>query len=210
MSASTIAYFGYGSLVNLQSLRTPYISAHKATVKGWKRTWLSRPYEPGSFAAAEGLAFLSVTPAVDAEIDGMMITDHASSLPSLDKRESLYSRFMLDNASIAFHDLTNDQKSDPKNSQNQQQTAEHSNKSNKHFLYVADNHPADKNSRILRSYLDVVMQGYHKHFGIAGLEKFFATTLNFDLGIKEDRDTPLYPRAVELTPEEKEIFAKFR
>lgn len=192
MSASTIAYFGYGSLVNLQSLRTPYISAHKATVKGWKRAWLSRPYEPGSFAAAEGLAFLSVIPSADTEIDGMIITDHSSSLASLDERESLYSRVTLEQAAIKFHD--NDDTGEIR----------------QQFLYVADDHPADSNSRILRSYLDVVMQGYHNQFGLEGLKSFFATTANFDLDIKEDRDKPLYPRAVELTPAEKEIFANFR
>lgn len=190
MSASTIAYFGYGSLVNLQSLRTPYISAHRASVKGWKRAWLSRPFEPGGFASAEGLAFLSVIPAADAEIDGMIITDRSSSLASLDARESLYSRVTLTDHSITFYD-------DAVTTREQ-------------FLYVADDHPADSNSQILRSYLDVVMQGYHTHYGLKGLENLFATTVNFELNIVEDRDNPLYPRAVKLTPEEKEIFAKFR
>ena len=190
MSDSTIAYFGYGSLVNLESLRTPYISAHRATVKGWKRIWLARPYEPDSFAASEGLAFLSVTRAPGSTIDGMIIKDHACSLESLDKRESLYSRVNLDSNTIKFHD------SDCK--------------TRHQFLYVADDHPADKKSRILRSYLDVVMQGYYYHFGIKGLEDFFATTLNFDLEIQEDRKDPLYPRATRLTAEETEVFARFR
>ncbi len=190
MSESTIAYFGYGSLVNLGSLRTPYISAHRATVTGWQRIWLSRPYDPGSFAAADGLAFLSVTAAPDIKIDGMIITDHASSLDALDERESLYSRVDINNDLLQFHD-------DPI------ETAQK-------FLYVADDHPADSNARILRSYLDVVMQGYYHQFGLNGLQNFFATTLNFDLKIHEDRDNPLYPRATELTQEEKDIFAGFR
>lgn len=190
MSVSTIAYFGYGSLVNLESLRTPYISAHRAKIKGWKRIWLTRPYEPDSFAASEGLAFLSVTPAPDSEIDGMIITDHATSLAALDKRESLYTRVNIDNTDITLCD-------------DEINTADK-------FLYVADEHPADKNSQILRSYLDVVMQGYHFHFGLTGLEHFFATTLNFDLDIHEDRKDPLYPRATRLTPEEEKIFARFR
>lgn len=190
MSASPIAYFGYGSLVNLGSLQTPYISAHRATVKGWKRIWLSRPFEPGSFAASKGLAFLSVTPAANTRIDGMLITDHVSSLTSLDERESLYSRVTLESTSITLHD---DDIS-----------------IGEQFLYVADDHPVEKHSRILRSYLDVVMQGYHHHFGVKGLENFFSTTLNFDLEILEDREAPLYPRATTLTPEEKTIFARFR
>jgi len=190
MNTSTIAYFGYGSLVNLGSLRTPYISAHRATVEGWQRIWLSRPHDPDSFAAAEGLAFLSVTAVPDTKIDGMIITDHASSLDALDKRESLYSRVDINNDLLQFHDGSIE-------------TAHQ-------FLYVADDHPADSSAKILRSYLDVVMQGYHHHFGVEGLQNFFATTLNFDLEIMEDRANPLYPRATRLTREEENIFAKFR
>ena len=185
-----IAYFGYGSLVNLGSLRTPYISAHRVTLKGWKRIWLSRPKEPGSFASLEGLAFLSVVPDPKAEIDGMLITDHASSLSSLDEREALYSRVSLQSEDLHHHDTkieTSDQ-----------------------FLYVADEHPAHKEAKILRSYLDVVMQGYKTHFGADGIERFFATTLNFDLEILEDRSEPKYPRATTLTEDEKTLFSQFR
>ena len=185
-----IAYFGYGSLVNLGSLRTPYISAHRVTLKGWKRIWLSRPKEPGSFASLEGLAFLSVVPEAEAEIDGMLITDHASSLQSLDEREVLYSRVDLKPEDLQHHD----KKIAPGNQ----------------FLYVADEHPAHKDAKILRSYLDVVMQGYKTHFGVDGIERFFATTLNFDLEILEDRNEPQYPRATTLTGEEIELFNKYR
>jgi len=190
MNSTEIAYFGYGSLVNLGSLRTPYLTAHRAALKGWKRIWLSRPKEPGSFAALEGLAFLSVVESADAEIDGMLVTDHASSLQSLDQRESLYTRTQLSADCLRFHDqaVTTDDR----------------------FLYVADEHPAHADAQILRSYLDVVMQGYHTHYGVAGIERFFTTTLNFDLGILEDRDQPLYPRATQLSDEEIKLFATFR
>lgn len=187
---TNIAYFGYGSLVNLGSLRTPYISAHRVTLKGWRRIWLSRPKETGSFAAIDGLAFLSAVAAPEAEIDGMLITDHASSLKSLDEREALYSRVNINTKNIHHHDDAID-------------PAEQ-------FLYVADEHPAHDQAKILRSYLDVVMQGYHTHFGTAGVERFFNTTLNFDLDIIEDRDNPLYPRATTLSEEETELFSQFR
>ena len=185
-----IAYFGYGSLVNLGSLRTPYISAHRVTLKGWKRIWLSRPKEAGSFASEDGLAFLSVVPEPSAEIDGMLITDHASSLKSLDEREALYSRVDLKPEDLQHHD----DKIEPANQ----------------FLYMADEHPAHKDAKILRSYLDVVMQGYKTHFGPDGIERFFATTLNFDLDILEDRADPKYPRATTLTDEEIKLFNTFR
>jgi len=193
MNSATIAYFGYGSLVNLGSLRTPYISAHRATVSGWQRQWLARPEEPGTFAARAGLAFLSVVKTTNGEIDGMLITDHATSLKSLDERESLYSRVTLKPENIKLHDDDID--------------------TTNRFLYVADelpDEPTSTETKILRSYLDVVMQGYLNHFGIEGVQRFFDTTLNFELDILEDREQPLYPRATTLSSEEKRLFADFR
>ena len=190
MNTSTIAYFGYGSLVNLGSLRTPYISSHRATVKGFSRVWLSRPKVENSFASTDGLAFLSVVENPDVEIDGLLITDHASSLPSLDERESLYSRVTIHNDNLQLHETAPS--------------------IDKKFLYVADEHQAGPDAKILRSYLDVVMQGYLQQFGADGVARFFDTTLNFELEILEDRAEPLYPRATRLTDDEKSLFAKFR
>jgi len=187
MTASRIAYFGYGSLVNLGSLRTPYISAHRATLLGWKRAWLARPRVENSFAPTDGLAFLSVVRSIGSEIDGLVITDHASSLAALDEREVLYSRVDVDNSDIIYHDKPADASSQ--------------------FLYEADQPLAQDGVEILRSYLDVVMQGYLQHFGEAGLHRFIDTTLNFDCAIKEDRDDPVYPRATILTAEEIALFA---
>jgi len=180
---ANIAYFGYGSLVNLGSLRTPYISAHRATLKGWKRSWMSQRNMPD-------MALLSVIKAQDAEIDGLLIIDHTESLPDLDKREAQYSRVALDNNNLILHEsqTTVDSK----------------------FLYVADQLPSTSEKKIARSYLDVVMQGYLQQFGEDGLQRFMETTVNFDIHIIEDRDQPLYPRATQLTEQEKIIFAAFR
>jgi cation transport regulator ChaC len=189
MSESTIAYFGYGSLVNLGSLRTPYISAHRVTLKGWKRAWLARPMVAGSFAADDGLAFLSVVAAPTAQIDGLLITDYATSLASLDEREALYSRVDLQADDLHHHD-------DPVDTDDR-------------FLYVADEPPAQGEARILRSYLDVVMQGYLQHYGEEGLQRFMQTTVNFECPILEDRSEPCYPRATTLSRHEIELFANF-
>jgi len=187
MTAAKIAYFGYGSLVNLGSLRTPYISAYRATLQGWKRAWLARPRVENSFAPTDGLAFLSVVSAPDSNIDGLVITDHASSLPALDEREALYTRVDIDAADLNYHDDVADVDSQ--------------------FLYEADQPLAHDGAEILRSYLDVVMQGYLQHFGEAGLHRFMQTTLNFDCAIREDRDNPVYPRPTTLTAAEKALFA---
>jgi len=190
MTTSTIAYFGYGSLVNLGSLRTPYISAHRATLNGWSRAWLARPRVENSFAPTDGLAFLSVVPSAGAKIDGVVITDHVSSLTALDEREALYTRVDINAVDLNYHD----------------EPAEVSSQ----FLYEADHPLAHDGAEILRSYLDVVMQGYLQHFGEAGLHRFMETTLNFDCAIREDRDDPVYPRATILTAEEKALFATLR
>jgi len=190
MSQSTIAYFGYGSLVNTHSLRTPYISCHRVTLRGWARIWLSRPGVKGSFANDDGLAFLSVTPSAQSEIDGLLIVDHATSLPALDEREALYSRVVIDEDALTFHD----DKPDTQDC----------------FLYVADEVAASAEASILRSYLDVVMQGYLHQYDEAGVERFLQTTQNFEIPVFEDRHEPKYPRATQLTSDEQTLFDKLR
>ena len=61
--------------------------------------------------------------------------------------------------------------------------------------------PPDGPSPILRSYLDVVIQGYLAEFGPEGAAAFFATTDNWG-PIHDDRKSPLYPRHQQLTAEE--------
>lgn len=184
----TIAYFGYGSLVNLATLQTPYISAHRARLRGWKRTWLSRPKIANSYAPIDGLAFLSVEPCEQTVIEGVVIVDHHTSLPDIDRREALYDRVELDRQSVEFVD-------EPDLAQ------EHD-----VFLYVAQRPPANGDSRILRSYLDVVMRGYHHHFGEAGVREFVRTTANFGCEIHEDRHEPIYPRSIDIAETEASIF----
>lgn len=58
---------------------------------------------------------------------------------------------------------------------------------------------------ILLSYLDVVVQGFFKEFGEAGVKRFFDTTTGWDRPIDNDRQTPKYPRAQLLSPTETEL-----
>ena len=187
--AQTITYFGYGSLVNLQTLQTSYISARSATLYGWKRVWLSRPQMEGSFAPFAGLAFLSVRPCEGMHLEGMLVEDHLSSLPSLDQREALYNRVELPSSAVHLTD-------------------EDSAPANKTYLYVAysENLPSGEPPKILRSYLDAVFQGYLHHFGEGALTRFVETTDNFRLEVLEDRDAPIYPRSVVCSPTELALF----
>ena len=186
---STIAYFGYGSLVNLATLQTPYISAHRARLTGWRRRWLAQPRVVNGYAPVDGLAFLSVEPDPATTIEGIVILDHRASLLSLDQREALYQRVLLPRSCLDFLD------DDPLHSGSQA------------FLYRAQQPDADQNARILRSYLDAVMQGYLEHFGENGVRNFITTTDNFQCPIHEDREAPLYPRPVSLGDDEKLMFS---
>ncbi len=185
-----IAYFGYGSLVNLSTLRTPYISAHPARVRGWRRTWLARPRDVEGFARVDGLAFLSVVPDPNCTIDGVVIVDHAASLDDLDRREVLYERETVPWDDCAILDKVSfDCRTDV-------------------FLYAAAPEPAthkDPEPQILRSYLDAVCQGFLSHFGERGLTDFKASTDNFHFQVLEDRGRPLYPRPVILAAEEQSV-----
>ena len=55
---------------------------------------------------------------------------------------------------------------------------------------------------ILLSYLDVVIQGYLRHFGPDGVARFVATTEGWNAPVLNDRAAPLYPRAQRLTAAE--------
>ncbi|MEK1890750.1 MAG: gamma-glutamylcyclotransferase, partial [Phyllobacterium sp.] len=50
-SGRLVAYFGYGSLVNRQTLRTEIVDAVPARLHGWRRLWRPRPDMPGFPAA---------------------------------------------------------------------------------------------------------------------------------------------------------------
>lgn len=189
-SASTISYFGYGSLVNLATLRTPYISAHPAQLSGWRRVWQQRPAVTGSFAPVEGMAFLSVEPFAASTIDGVVVVDHASSLPDLDLRETLYQRRTVSKGMVIF---TKDSPSPVHDDV---------------YLYEAEMANITDDGQlpqILRSYLDAVLQGFLHHFGEQGVHDFKATTRNCHFPILEDRSAPHYPRFVELSEPERLI-----
>jgi len=178
--------FGYGSLVNPDTLRTSYIGVHRARLKGWGRNWLRRPKEAGDFAPLENLALLSASPnADDTWLDGMIVLDHVSNLPALDEREVLYERVELNANAIDWPD------GPPAGVEGIPL-----------YVYSAGLELADNDLSILRSYLDAVLQGYFRAFGEVGITQFLATTHPQGLTILEDRSTPLYPRPIVLDDEE--------
>jgi hypothetical protein len=178
-----VAYFGYGSLVNRATLRTAIVDAVPARLLGWRRHWRPRPDMPG-FPAA----LLTVRREEGAGCDGLLVVDRAENLAAVDAREARYRRVELAAAELEAAGALPDCPT---------------------YVYVADpdipSHPEPP--RILRSYLDAVMQGFLVEHGEAGLRRFLAETHGFETVIHEDRAAPAYPRAVALTPDEIALFA---
>ena len=166
-------FFGYGSLVNRRT--HGYAEAYAARITGWRRVWRHTHLRPA--------AFLSVEPAPGAEIEGLIAAVPGGDWQALDARERGYDRHAL--AEGLAHAATR-----PVAAQ---------------IYAVASRHAAEPGLRhpILLSYVDVVVQGYLREFGEAGVERFFATTAGWEAPVLDDRAGPRYPRAQSLTARER-------
>lgn len=192
-----VGYFGYGSLVNRATLRPGIVGAHRARLKGWRRTWRPRPDmgpTPG-VSLPDGVmpALLTAEPAAGQAIDGLLVIDLAENLGHVDEREFRYHRRDISLADLELPDPAVMELREP-------QIALH--------VYEARSEPppVEAPSHILRSYLDAVMQGFFNEFGLEGLHRFVAETDAFHTPIHEDRHAPVYPRAVSLSHAEAELF----
>lgn len=178
-----IAYFGYGSLVCRKTHRTEIVAAHPARLHGWRREWRPRPDMPG-FPAA----LLSVRREAGTICDGLLVLDQAENLAAIDRREARYERVELPREAVECDaELP---------------------ASCPIYLYVAETHipPHPEPPRILQSYLDAVLQGFHAEHGEDGVHRFLSETDGFAIAIHADRHAPIYPRAVALTPQEVRLF----
>ena len=82
-----VAYFGYGSLVNVSTHQNETLLVQAARLEGWRRIWRPRPDMPG-FPAA----LLTVRPDIEQSCDGLLVFDHLDNLPAVDRREARYER----------------------------------------------------------------------------------------------------------------------
>jgi hypothetical protein len=196
-----VGYFGYGSLVNRATLATGVVAAFPARLNGWRRSWRPRPDmgpTPG-VTLPDGLtpALLSAHRAEGSAIDGLLVIDLAVNLPVIDAREFRYHRRDITLAELTFDAVLTEKvagvRLDPAK--------------RLHIYEARTEHPETVGpSPILRSYLDAVMQGFLREFGKEGVHRFVAETDAFHLPIHEDRDRPLYPRAVTLSAAETGLF----
>lgn len=189
MQRPLIAYFGYGSLVNRATLSSSVIAAFPARLNGWKRTWRARPRMEGETVLPLSPSLLTAHRAPDRAIDGLLVVDGADRLGDLDAREFRYHRRDVCLSDFEFSAAVP-----------QIDIRIHVYEARAELPPVAGPAP------ILRSYLDVVMQGFLREFGEAGLRRFVAETEAFHTPIHEDRHAPVYTRSVELRSGEAELF----
>lgn len=182
-SAAVVAYFGYGSLVNRATHQNAIMGAVPARIKGMARSWRPRPDMPG-FPAA----LLTVFPEKECAVDGLLVYDRIENLPAIDAREARYERVpvlpgeieILGSAPVACPIYV--------------------------YQAITTVPPHRQAPKILQSYLDAVMQGFLREFGEDGVRRFISTTRNFDIAIHPDRHKPIYPRAVKLAGDERDLF----
>ncbi|EAP81546.1 hypothetical protein DSM110277_00723 [Sulfitobacter pontiacus] len=150
-----------------------YPDARPAQLRGWHRLWVR----------IEGAAhvFLSVLPEEGTVIDGLIAAVPGADWVALDTRETNYDRIGSNGAVV--HDII------PAPDM-------------AHYSVPTDTHVTSGDHTILLSYLDVVVQGFLREYGIDGVQRFFDTTRGWDTPILNDRAAPKYPRAQELTAQE--------
>lgn len=165
-------FFGYGSLVNCAT--HDFTNPQPARLTGWCRAWRHTALRP--------VAFLTAIPAPGTAIDGLIAHVPNDDWQALDQREWAYDRIPA-TASVT-HPLTFPV-----------DIAVYSVPRTRHI-------PPENRHPILLSYLDVVIQGYLREFGETGADRFFETTLGWDIPILDDRNAPRYPRHQHLTPDE--------
>ena len=186
---SHIGYFGYGSLVNRQTLATDYIDCRPARLKGWRRHWQARPDGPEQRPGLD-VALLTVHRHDESSILGMLVIDRAENLAHVDEREARYDRVEIDHASLSFSG-EEDEADLP----------------DRLFVYVGRPRlQPEPVATLVQSYLHTVMAGFLAEHGEEGLLHFIETTIGFDRPILVDRHQPLYTRHI---PPEQEMADRF-
>lgn len=152
-----------------------YPDARPARLNGWRRTWVRTELRE--------VVFLSVEPAPGHCIDGLIARVPGADWTALDIRETGYAR--RDASAHVHHDAG---------------TADIA------VYQVPEDVQRDGSMHtILLSYLDVVVQGFLREFGEAGVEAFFATTDNWHVPVVDDRGAPRYSRAQTISAAERRL-----
>lgn len=166
-------FFGYGSLVNRDTHH--FDGVHLARLSGWHRKW--------RHTKRREVAYLTVVPDPDAEIEGLIAEVPELDWAALDKREDAYDRV------AAAHQVSH--------------PLPHAPQIVVYAIPESEHGVPGTSGPVLQSYIDVVVQGYLREFGEAGAQRFFETTHGWDVPVLADRETPLYPRHCRLSTTER-------
>jgi hypothetical protein len=150
-----------------------YPDAHPAQLLGWRRRWVR--------TRLRDVVFLTVEPDPSCTIDGLIAAVPGADWAALDLRETGYDR--QPSGGAVAHPLGQ-----------APQIA--------HYSVTPDNRVDSGDHCILRSYLDVVVQGFLREFGDAGVQRFFDTTSGWETPILDYRAAPIYPRHQTITNDE--------
>ena len=172
-------FFGYGSLVN--RMTHEFEDCRTAVLTGWRRAWRHTELRPA--------AFLTSVPSEGSQIEGLTALVPNGDWEALDAREYAYLR--SDIAHRLHHEAV-------------ERTVVQV------YAIPADAHgsPTERHP-ILLSYLDVVVQGYLREFGEAGVARFFETTDGWDAPVRDDRRDPVYSRHQRLTSDERDLVDQY-
>lgn len=168
-------FFGYGSLVNRNT--HAFTPIHRSVLSGWRRIWQRAPNRPA--------AFLSIIADKDSVLDGVIAPVPNNDWVALDAREFSYQRLGVTDA---VHHAAPDVRD-----------------ISVYAIPTQDAAPPDRDHPILLSYVDAVLQGYLSEFGTDGVQRFLQTTQGWDTPVRNDRATPLYPRAQVLTDADRNL-----
>lgn len=187
-----VAYFGYGSLVN-DKTRNAESFGIAVRLKGYKRHWSVWEASPERKALGlQGAVALSVSPCEEAYCDGLLVFDRKEHLPQVDLREAHYSRVRIKSEDM--------------------QSAQPLTDLVDYYIYVGQpalTNASDPKFPILQSYIDAVMQGFLDKFGEAGVKRFVEETEGWHIPVLGDRQRPIYPRSVTLSPEEEIMIDRY-
>ncbi len=156
-----------------------YPDARPAQLRGWRRVWVRTD--------ERDLVFLSVEPDPATTVDGLIAAVPGADWQALDAREYGYDR--ISSGSAVLHDIL------PAPDM-------------AHYSIPPRRQQSDGDHAILLSYLDVVVQGFLREYGIDGVARFFETTRGWETPVLNDRAAPRYPRHQPMTAAETALVDK--
>ncbi|SRR5579871_2533119 len=174
--SDTVAYFGYGSLVNeLTWLRSErrHPERYPVEIENWAREWghcVDTPLGPGCVLTAAERA--------GSRIQGILICCDAADLMQVDAREAGYDRVELLRRDVL---------------------SSISNLPEKLYIYKSKSshyRAGGADYPIWFSYAEAVLHGFLSVFKAEGVDRFIESTTGWTAPVIDDRDNPQYRRSL--------------